>query len=140
MNDVDRLPIILPFRGEESYYVSVTGLSRHIDFEWFDGNCMTATIAHEEFTFGADARYRLSVMRRRSDSGSTPEIEVDVTFTTSMLTQYIVAGLIGTGLLGLLLGLARVVRNTKRGKRLEVVIDFIKYELFLSKTPIKRPL
>jgi hypothetical protein len=96
---------------------------------------MAATIPHEGFTFGAEARYRLSVMRRSSNSRSTSEFEVDVTFANSMLTQYAVAGVVATGLLGLLLALARVVRNTKRAKRLKVIIDFIKYELFLGNPP-----
>ena len=133
MNDADRLPI-LPTRGD--FYVSVTGLAWQIPFEWIHSNCIAVTIPHEGFILGVDARYRLLAMRRSTDSPSTLEFEVDIAFTNSKLTQYVVAGIIGAGLLGLLLALAYVVRNTSRAKRLEVFIDFIKYELFLGKEAI----
>ena len=131
LKDADRLPI-LPTRGD-FYYVSVTGLAWQIPFELMHSNCIAVTIPHEGFILGVDARYRLLVMRRSTDGPSRLEFEVDVAFTNAKLAQYVVAGIIGAGLLGLLLALAYVVRNTTRTRRLAVFIDFIKYELFLGK-------
>ena len=131
LNDADRLPI-LPSRQAGSYFVSVTGLSWQIPFEPVHGNCIAATIANDAFTFGPAARYRLSVMQRSTNGALSTEFEVEMTFSESMLTQYVVAGAIGTGLLGLLLALARVVRNSDKTKRLDVLMDFLKFELVLG--------
>jgi hypothetical protein len=118
-------------RGD-SYYVSVTGLSWQIPFDLLHSNCIVATIPQDRFIFGADAQYHLLVMRRSAAGPSTPEFDVEVTFSDSMLTQYVVVGVIGMGLLCLLLALARVLRNSDPANRLTILLDFVTFELFLG--------
>jgi hypothetical protein len=71
-------------------------------------------------------------MQRSTNGALSTEFEVEITFSKSMLTQYVVAGTIGIGLLGLLLALARVVRNSDKTKRRDVLLDFVKFELVLG--------
>ena len=135
--DADGLPIAA---SPDMYFLRLSGYEQNIAFarvlDCAYGNALAAVIPSGFFSLGSGFRYRLSVVRSRDALPSSTDAEIDITFSTSLVTQLAVAGTIGMGILILLLLLAQMIAKVDREERLAVFKSFVQFEMLLGASGI----
>ncbi len=125
----------------DMYYMKLTGQERDIPLALSHDNVLTATVSKDSFALGSDIRYRLSVVRKLDASRPTPveqEIDIDIMFSTSIVTKLAIGGTIGTGILFLLIYLVQMMMTTNPEERRHILVEFVQFEMFLGAFAILR--